>query len=76
LSDRSILVDHANWLNSGEITVNVPVVDVSPNNDWSMVRVWHIPTQTWGVRIYRVQGFILPKPAEMPAGGGTTLIAR
>lgn len=68
LSERSIIIDHANWLASGEITVNVPVVDVSPANDWSQVRVWHIPTKTWGRRVYRVQGFILPEDA--PSTGG------
>ena len=76
LSQRSILIDHANWLNSGEITVNVPVVDVSPNNDWSQVRVWHIPTQSWGVRVYNVQGFILPQDKDAPQGAGPTYIAR
>lgn len=60
LSDRMILVDHANWLNGGEISINVPVLDVSPDNDWSQVRVWHIPGSHWGGRVYNVQGFILP----------------
>lgn len=72
LTERSIIIDHANWLASGEVTVNVPVVDVSPRNDWSQVRVWHIPTQTWGVRVYNVQGFILPNAAP---GTGATLTA-
>jgi hypothetical protein len=36
------------------------------------VRVWHIPTQTWGVRVYNVQGFILPNAAP---GTGATLTA-
>lgn len=76
LSERSILIDHANWLNSGEVTLNVPVVDVSQNNDWSQVRVWHIPTQTWGVRIYNVQGFILPERTDQAPGGAVTHIAR
>lgn len=76
LSERSILIDHANWLNRGEITVNVPVVDVSPNNDWSQVRVWHIPTQTWGVRVYSVQGFILPPERTDEPAGPVTHIAR
>jgi len=75
LSERSIIIDHANWLNSGEVTVNVPVVDVSPRNDWSQVRVWHIPTQTWGLRVYTVQGFILPG-AQGPSGGAPTDTAR
>src|SRR5262245_13397746 len=39
VSSRVILVDHANWLNRGEVSVNVPIADVSPNNDWSEVRV-------------------------------------
>jgi hypothetical protein len=59
VSERMIIVDHANWLNGGEITRNVPVRDVSPNNDWSQVQVWHVPGQQWGARTYRVQGFIL-----------------
>lgn len=60
VSSRMILVDHANWLNHGEISVNVPVTDVSPNNDWSAVRVWYIPTRQWGARIYHADGFIHP----------------
>jgi len=60
VSSRVILVDHANWLNRGEISTNVPVVDVSPNNDWSEVRVWWIPAGQWGARIYRANGFIHP----------------
>lgn len=60
VSSRMILVDHANWLNRGEISTNVPVVDVSPNNDWSEVRVWYIPARQWGARIYRANGFIHP----------------
>lgn len=59
-SSRLIRVDHANWLNGGEISVGVPVLDVSPDNDWSQVRVWHVPGQTWGARVYRAQGFIHP----------------
>lgn len=58
ISDRLIRVNHANWLNTGEISVDVPVMDVSPNNDWSELRVWHIPGNHWGGRIYQAQGFI------------------
>lgn len=74
LSDRSIIIDHANWLNSGEVTVNVPVVDVSADGDWSQVRVWHVPTQSWGARVYKVQGFVLPN--AQPAGGGVVTSVR
>jgi len=60
VSTRVIRVDQANWLNHGEISLSVPVMDVSPNNDWSQVRVWYIPTQDWGARVYQAQGFIHP----------------
>lgn len=60
LSDRAIVVDHANWLNEGEVTLNVPVKDVSKRGDWSEVRVWHIPGAVWGKRVYGALGFIKP----------------
>ncbi|MES1199451.1 MAG: CHAP domain-containing protein [Pseudomonadota bacterium] len=60
VSSRLIRVDQANWLNQGEVTVSVPVMDVSPDNDWSEVRVWYIPTNDWGTRTYEAEGFIHP----------------
>lgn len=60
VSERMIRVDHANWLNGGEISVGVPVMDVSPDNDWSELRVWHIPGGHWGGRVYAAEGFIHP----------------
>lgn len=62
VSEREILVDQANWMNGGEITRRIPVLDVSPGNDWSQVRVWWMPTQSLGVRVYQAQGFIHPLP--------------
>lgn len=59
-SSRLIRVDQANWLNGGEISRGVPILDVSPNNDWTEVRVWHIPGGHWGGRVYRADGFIHP----------------
>lgn len=59
VSPRLIIVDHANWLNGGEITRDVPIMDVSEAGDWSAVRVWHVPGRHWGGRTYNVQGFIL-----------------
>ncbi len=59
ISDRVIIVDHANWLNAGEISRNVPVRDVSPQGDWSQVQVWHVPGAHWGGRTYNVRGFII-----------------
>ena len=60
VSSREIRVDHANWLNDGAIFTNDPVVDVSPDNDWSQVKVFNERTGAWGARIYLVQGFIGP----------------
>ncbi|MBL8531393.1 MAG: CHAP domain-containing protein [Hyphomonadaceae bacterium] len=71
LSPRLIRVDHANWLNGGEVSVGVPVADVSPNNDWSQIRVWHIPGEHWGGRVYRADGFI--HPVMLMAGGAGSL---
>lgn len=59
VSSRLIIVDHANWLNGGEITRDVPIRDVSEAGDWSQVQVWHVPGRHWGGRTYNVQGFIL-----------------
>ncbi|NWH09459.1 MAG: CHAP domain-containing protein [Alphaproteobacteria bacterium] len=60
LDERTIIVAQANWLNSGEISYGTPIMDVSANNDWSAVRVWHIPSKAWGRRIYVAKGFIYP----------------
>jgi hypothetical protein len=59
VSPREIRVDHANWLDDGSVYLNDPVADVSPDNDWSQVRVFNIKTGAWGGHIYPVQGFIL-----------------
>ncbi len=39
INSREILVDQANWMPAGVIRLGVPVVDVSPENDWTEVRV-------------------------------------
>ena len=62
VSDREITIDHANWLNDGAIYRNDPVVDVSPDNDWSEVRIYNPRAESWGTRTYVVQGFIGPAP--------------
>jgi surface antigen len=64
ISDREIRIDHANWLNDGNIYTDDPVIDVSADNDWSSVRVWNARTRAWGTRIYLVEGFIGPGPDE------------
>jgi len=60
LSTREIRLDHANWLGDGAIYIDDPVVDVSPENDWSEVRVWNPRNNAWGVKTYLVEGFIGP----------------
>ena len=64
VSDREIRLDHANWLGDGAIYIDDPVVDVSPENDWSEVRVWNPRTTAWGRKTYLVQGFIGPGGAD------------
>lgn len=58
VSDREILIDHANWGRDGKIYINAPVVDVSPNNDWSQVRVWNVKLGVMGSHTYRISGFV------------------
>ena len=60
ISPREIRIDHANWLGHGAVYLDDPVADVSPDNDWSEVRVWNIRAGAWGVHVYPVQGFIGP----------------
>lgn len=65
LNDREIMIDHANWSpignRRGQVERNVRVRDVSPSNDWSMVRVWYAPIGDLGLRANPVSGFIYPE---------------
>ncbi len=61
LNDREIVVEHANWLNRGDIHKSTPVRDVSKANDWSAVRLWYTPGNLWGRRTYSAHGFIHPE---------------
>ena len=64
LSDRRILATHANWVRH-RVSGDVPVIDVSPGNDWTRVRVWWPPTNQMGVTEYATFGFIEAKsPSE------------
>ena len=64
VSDRRIRLNHANWSRRGMIESDVLAEDVSPNNDWSIVRVWHTPTGQLGITRYPVYGFIYPNEIE------------
>lgn len=58
VSPREIRVEQANWQNRGEIDHATPVLDVSPDNDWSRVRVWDVATHAFGTHVYAISGFI------------------
>ncbi|MDW8443366.1 MAG: hypothetical protein RML45_02925 [Acetobacteraceae bacterium] len=68
VSSREILVDHANWpgpgVPKGRIARGVSVIDVSPGNDWTAVRVEvHGRGSDYG-RTYATWGFIYPRDPE------------
>lgn len=72
IGPREVLIHHANWggpgIRRGSIMRGVSVIDVSPNNDWTQVRVQvgH-SAENYG-RVYPVYGFIHNRPDT--SGGG------
>lgn len=58
ISDREVLLTHANWSSRGGIERNVRAVDVSAAGDWSRVRVWYGPMGGLGLTSYPTHGFI------------------
>jgi len=69
INSRKVLVDHANWApqrghGRGQVTTRVVVLDVSPHNDWTQVRVWHEASGEMGQRVYPTYGFIYAKGAR------------
>ena len=72
-SRREILIDHANWMNRGEIQMGALVRDVSAKNDWSQVRVWYPPVNDLGNTPYPVFGFILNEPFQAARDAGVKL---
>ena len=81
LDERRVLIRHANWSVPGAIEEDVPAIDVSPDGDWSEVRVWHSPTGQMGARANPTYGFIYPAKARLhdftpdPALGSSTRFA-
>ena len=65
---RTVLLRHANWspINGrrGQIEDGVRAIDVSPDNDWSEVRVWFAPLQALGITRWPINGFIYPQKAR------------
>jgi len=68
VDSRHVRLNHANWSRRGMVESNVVAEDVSPDNDWSMVKIWHSPTGRLGLTEYPVYGFIYPEDAapELP----------
>ncbi len=62
VDSRTVLLRHANWSlidgRRGQTENNVRAVDVSPDNDWSEVRVWYAPLGGLGTTHWPVEGFI------------------
>lgn len=81
VSDREVLLTHANWSYRGGIEHDVRAVDVSPAGDWSMVKVWYGPIGDLGRRPNPANGFIYAgaSPAAEPlliAGADASVPAR
>jgi len=63
VSDREVLLTHANWSRRGGIEHDVRAIDVSEAGDWSQVKVWFAPVGGLGSSTYPVNGFIYPGDA-------------
>jgi surface antigen len=64
VSDREVLITHANWSRRERVEHDVRAVDVSPNGDWSQVRVWFASMGDLGKTTYPLFGFIYNKPVD------------
>ena len=64
VDSRHILLNHANWSGHGRIERGALAEDVSPDGDWSQVRVWYAPQHSLGLRTNPTFGFIY---ADAPA---------
>ena len=61
VSAREIRVDHANWASGGlkgMVARDQRVIDVSPRNDWTQVRVWYPPAGVVGATVFPTYGFV------------------
>ncbi len=58
LSDRELIIDHANWSRRGSVEHNARAIDVSEAGDWSEVRVSY--GNGMGTRVNPTFGFIYP----------------
>jgi surface antigen len=62
LTDRIVQITHANWSpiegSRGKVEKDVTLVDVSPEGNWSEVKVWYDPSRDLGGSTYQTYGFI------------------
>lgn len=63
---RELLVDQANWVR-GRVVKNMSVIDASPQNDWTMVKVLELHSRVHG-RANPTYGFIYPRAPRLPDG--------
>ena len=77
VNSREIIINQANWWGPGGvpggIAYNIPVIDVSPRNDWTSVRVALGHTDHVFGSIYPTFGFIYKRPdtgVMIEASGG------
>lgn len=73
MDGRNVQIDHANWSSRGAISRNISVIDVSPGNDWTAVRVALAQGSEYG-SVYPTYGFIYDRPDRgiMVANAGVT----
>jgi surface antigen len=67
LGPGEILVDHANW-SHGAVSRDMPVVDTSPNHDWTMVAVLEPRSGQLGAD-YPTYGFVYPQAGAQSGPG-------
>jgi surface antigen len=67
VDSRVALITQANWSKidgeRGHAEQDVTLFDVSPDNDWSEVRVWYKDMDGLGSSTYPISGFIYPNAA-------------
>lgn len=59
IDSRTVIIDQSHWAQRG-ISRDTPVIDVSPNNDWTAVRVATNGDKSNFGSIYPTHGFIYP----------------
>ncbi|MFV0625146.1 CHAP domain-containing protein [Sphingomonas sp. ac-8] len=62
IEKRVLMITHANWSRiggtRGQVERDVTLFDVSPNNDWTRVKVWYRDNEGLGGSEYPAHGFI------------------